>query len=64
VRNEDGLKRIFLEHVSEKVTPDNEQSGYGCYIAYEIATERLGWLLDVENRPEGGCQFTITIKNI
>jgi hypothetical protein len=64
MRNDNGVKRIFLEHVSEKVTPENDQSGYGCYIAYEIATERLGWLLDVENRPEGGCQFTITIKNI
>jgi hypothetical protein len=64
VRNEEGIRRIFLEHVSEKVTPDNEQSGYGCYIAYEIATERLDWQLDVENRSEGGCQFTITIKNI
>lgn len=62
--NEDGMKRIFLEHVSEKVTPVNEHAGYGCYIAYEIATERLGWLLDVENLAEGGCQFTITIKNI
>ncbi|HLP17197.1 MAG TPA: ATP-binding protein [Bacteroidota bacterium] len=64
LRNEEGTKQIFLEHVSEKTTPDNEQAGYGCYIAYQIATERLGWELDVENRPEGGCQFTITIKNI
>jgi hypothetical protein len=63
-RNEDGIKRVFLEHISKKATHDNDHAGYGCYIAYEIATERLGWLLDAENRPEGGCQFTITIKNI
>lgn len=63
-RDNNGMKRIFLEHVSEKATSEHEHGGYGCYIAYEIATERLGWLLDVDNLPEGGCQFTITIKNI
>jgi hypothetical protein len=62
--NDNGVKHIFLEHVSEKGTAENKHAGYGCYIAYEIATERCGWLLDAENHPDGGCQFTITIRNV
>ncbi|MGE5315106.1 MAG: ATP-binding protein [Acidobacteriota bacterium] len=64
VRSENGVKKIFHEHVSEKVTATHEQSGYGCYIAYEIATERLGWLLDARNCDDGGCEFIITINNL
>lgn len=56
-----GVKRLFLENVSTK---GNEQhSGYGCYLAYEIAKQRCGWDLDAENLPAGGCRFTLVIPN-
>jgi len=58
LREENGVKRIFHENISTKAMP--QQSGYGCYIAYEIATQRCGWELDAENL-EKGCQFVITI---
>jgi signal transduction histidine kinase len=57
----EGVKKIFLEHSTTKKVSPQQQSGYGCYIAYEIATQRCGWNLDVENLAEGGCRFTITI---
>ncbi|MDZ7372839.1 MAG: ATP-binding protein [candidate division KSB1 bacterium] len=57
---ENGVKRLFLENVSTKTTA--HQSGYGCYIAYEIATQRCGWRIDAENLSRG-CQFVITIPN-
>ena len=60
-KNKDGIKKIFLENVTTK--RHNRKSGYGCYIAYEIATERCGWSLDAENLPDQGCQFTITIPH-
>ena len=56
----DGIKRIFQENISTKV--DDQNSGYGCYLAFEIA-KRCGWYLEVENLPAGGCQFTISIPN-
>ena len=58
-RDERGIKRIFLENISTKV--ENQRSGYGCYIAYEIATQRCGWQMDVENLENNGCCFKITI---
>ncbi|MCG3121233.1 MAG: hypothetical protein ALAOOOJD_04239 [bacterium] len=59
--NEHGVKRLFLENISTK---GNEQhSGYGCYLAYEIAKQRCGWNLDAENLPAGGCRFTLVIPN-
>lgn len=57
--NEKGRKRIFAESVSTK--GDQLNSGYGCYLAFEIAKERCGWHLDVENLHTGGCRFTIDI---
>ena len=57
----EGIKKIFLEHSTTKKVSPNQRSGYGCYIAYEIATQRCGWDMDVENLAEGGCRFTITI---
>ncbi len=60
-KNKEGVKRIFLENVSTKYNGQN--SGYGCYIAYEIATQRCGWSLDAENLPERGCQFVLDIPN-
>jgi len=59
VKNEMGIKKIFLENISTKT--DSHRKGYGCYIAYEIATQRCGWYLDVENMPDSGCRFIITI---
>ena len=59
--NENGIKNLFLENVSTKET-GLQNSGYGCYIAYEIS-KRCGWDIDAENINEGGCQFTITISN-
>ena len=57
----EGTKKIFLEHSTTKKVGPDQRSGYGCYIAYEIATQRCGWSMDAENLAEGGCQFMITI---
>ncbi len=61
ITNENGIKNLFLENVSTKET-GLQNSGYGCYIAYEIS-KRCGWDIDAENINEGGCRFTITISN-
>jgi len=58
----DGRKKIFLEHVSTKQNGLN--SGFGCYLAYEIARQRCGWNLDVMNLNGRGCQFIIEIPKI
>ena len=63
-KNDDGLKRIFLEHTSTKRTGNEQHSGYGCYIAYEITRQRIGWDLDVENLPGGGSMFTFSIPTM
>lgn len=60
-KNEEGLKKIFLENVTTKKT-EMQNSGYGCYISFEIS-KRCGWDIDAENIDAGGCKFTITIKN-
>lgn len=60
-KNEFGVKKLFLENISTKT--DSKKSGYGCYLAYEIA-KRCGWKLDVENLENKGCRFVITIPNI
>lgn len=57
--NEQGIKNIFLENVSTKKS-QLPNSGYGCYIAYEM-TKRCGWDINVENIKNSGCRFTITI---
>ncbi|MFO7524480.1 MAG: ATP-binding protein [Ignavibacteriaceae bacterium] len=59
--NESGIKNIFAEKSSTKKS-DMQNSGYGCYIAYEIS-KRCGWELNAENLNSGGCRFTITIPN-
>jgi anti-sigma regulatory factor (Ser/Thr protein kinase) len=59
-RNARGIKLLFQENVSTK-SQENQHSGYGCYIAYELITQRCGWQLDADNAPEGGARFTITI---
>lgn len=55
-----GVKRVFLENISTK-SKGNQHSGYGCYVAYEIATQRCGWMLDAANNDARGCRFTFTI---
>lgn len=60
--NEKGIKRLFLEEQSTKRV-EGANSGYGCYIAYQMAVSRCGWSLDVENLEGGGCRFVIIIKN-
>lgn len=60
--NEDGIKKIFLENETTK-SHLNINSGYGCYIAYQMAVGRCGWTLDAENLVNGGCRFTIKIQN-
>ncbi|TFG98700.1 MAG: ATP-binding protein, partial [Calditrichales bacterium] len=57
--DEDGIKKIFLENVSSK--SDSPNSGFGCYIAYEIAKQRCNWDIDASNLPAAGCQISITI---
>jgi light-regulated signal transduction histidine kinase (bacteriophytochrome) len=58
----EGTRRIFLEKTSTK-SETGDHSGYGCYIAFEIATQRCGWKLDVENLEGGGCRFTFIIPH-
>lgn len=60
--DEKGQKKIFSENVSTK-NYENQNSGYGCYIAYQIAVKRCGWELDAVNKEEGGAMFVIKIKN-
>jgi len=56
-----GIKKIFLEQETTK-GGTGSHSGYGCYIAYQMAVGKCGWKLDAENLSEGGCRFTLAIK--
>jgi len=58
-RNEEGIKNIFLEHTSTSANTKN--SGYGCYIAYELSTKRCGCMLDAVNLKSSGCALIIKI---
>lgn len=60
-KDENGVKLLFLENITTK--NETPSSGYGCYIAYEIATQRCGWSIDAENLPKRGCRFIITIPH-
>jgi len=57
-----GIKKIFFESTSTKIV-ENQNSGYGCYLAYQIATKRCGWQLDAENNEDEGCSFILTIPS-
>lgn len=59
-KNKSGIKKIFLENVTTK--DEDRNRGYGCYIAYEMS-KRCGWILDAENKSEGGCKYTLIIKH-
>ena len=61
-QDENGTKKIFLENITTKES-NNENRGYGCFIAYQIAKKRCGWQIDAENIPYSGCRFTIKIPN-
>ena len=60
--DEKGVKKLFREDISTK-NLKNKNSGYGCYIAYNIAVSKCGWKLDVENNPDKGCKYSIIIQN-
>jgi len=60
-KNQIGIKNIFIENTTTKKS-GLQNSGYGCYIAYEIS-KRCGWDIDAENLTIGGCRFKITINN-
>ncbi|MBU2446262.1 MAG: histidine kinase [Bacteroidetes bacterium] len=57
----EGIKKIFLENITTKAS-DLKNSGYGCYIAYQMS-RRCGWNIDAGNFDEGGCFFKIKYKN-
>jgi len=60
-KSKEGIKKIFLENESTKKI-DGANSGYGCFIAYQMAAGRCGWELDAVNLDHSGCKFTIIIK--
>lgn len=57
-----GVRNIFAEK-DENDETISSHSGYGCYIAYQLAVGKCGWGLDAENLPGGGCAFTIRIQH-
>ncbi len=61
-RDAQGVQKLFLEHVTSGET-GKEHTGYGCYIAHELATQRFGWKLEAENRPGGGARFTFIVPH-
>jgi signal transduction histidine kinase len=61
-KNEQGIKKIFQEKISTKDV-NSQHSGYGCFLAFEISTQRCGWSMEVENLPEGGCKIVFIIPN-
>ncbi len=58
-KDEKGVQKIFYENVTTKDVVERP-SGYGCYIAFEMAVGKCGWQLKAENL-EKGCRFIITI---
>lgn len=57
-----GVRKLFLEHETTK-KHYSTHSGYGCYIAHQLAVGKCGWRLDAENLPGQGCRFTLAIKH-
>ena len=57
-----GIKKLFLENETTKRI-EGANTGYGCYIAYQMAVNRCGWKLEAENLADGGASFTININN-
>ncbi len=59
--DESGVQKLFLEHTTIK--NQSENSGYGCYIAYQICNKRCAWDLKASNTEFGGALFIITIHH-
>lgn len=57
-KDENGIQRLFSESATTK--GESENSGYGCYIAYEFC-RRCGWNLTAHNSEKGGACFTISV---
>jgi hypothetical protein len=57
-----GVKKVFLEKETNGGAFASH-SGYGCYIAHQLAVGKCGWRMDAENLPEGGCCFTIVLDH-
>jgi signal transduction histidine kinase len=57
-----GVKKVFLEKETHGGAYASH-SGYGCYIAFQLAVGKCGWRMDAENLPEGGCCFSIVIDH-
>ncbi|MBN8705913.1 MAG: histidine kinase [Bacteroidetes bacterium] len=55
-----GVKKLFRENITTKIV-EGQNSGYGCYIAWQLATQRCGWTMDAQNMENGGCKFTFEI---
>lgn len=53
-----GQKKLFTEFST--TTNPEQNSGYGCYIAYENC-KRCGWDIDAINNEQGGARILITI---
>lgn len=58
-KNEEGIQKLFLEHVSTQESIER-QYGYGCYIAHSLAVKYCGWKMSAANL-EQGCEFKIEI---
>lgn len=54
----ENVERIFEPFFTTK--PDNQGTGLGLAVSRSI-TKELGGTLEVENRPEGGAAFTVTL---
>ncbi len=53
-----GIRRLFLENISTK--EEGHNTGYGCYLSFQIA-RRCGWRLDAFNTEQGGACFEIYV---
>ena len=58
--DENQIQKLFLESTSKK--PESENSGYGCYIAYQISL-RCAWKLSASNTETGGARMTVQIPH-
>jgi len=59
-KNENGISKLFLEHISSK--KNSENVGYGCYIASEICRKKCGWDIGAANVDDGGSKLIINIS--
>ncbi len=57
-----GVQRVFAEKEGSG-KGHGSHSGYGCYIAYQLAVGKCGWRMDAENLADGGCCFSIRIDH-